>query len=73
MPRAEYWPERGAAGVLERVDQQAVGPLAALVGAQIVGLVDVDPVHRVERHELGDVDGVGRLLVQRLDLFGREA
>ena len=59
--------ERGPAGVGQRRDQQAVRPLAALAGTEIVDLLQEDPVHRGERHELGDVDGIAGLLVERLD------
>jgi hypothetical protein len=64
--------ERGPAGVLEGCRQQAIGPIAALVRPEIVDLLEIDPVHRREWHELGDVDGIGGFLVERLDLLGRE-
>ncbi len=64
--------ERRATGFLQRLGEQVIGALAALVGPEEVGLVEVDAVDLVERHELGDIDGVGGLLVERLELLGGE-
>ena len=64
--------QRRAAGLLQRLGQQVIGALAALVGAEEVGLVEVDAVDLVERHELGDINGVGGLLVEGLELLGGE-
>jgi hypothetical protein len=46
--------------------------LAALVGREVVGLVEVDGIHLVERDELGDVHGLRGLLLERLELVGGE-
>src|SRR5256885_13239365 len=43
-------------GLGHRVGEQAVRLLAALVGAEGVRLLEVDPIHLRERHELEDVD-----------------
>ena len=72
LPRAEYCPSAARPVSFERLAQQPVGALAALVGAEVVDLLEVDPVDLGERDELDDVDGVGGLLVERLDLLGRE-
>ncbi len=64
--------QRRAAGVLERLGEQPVGSLATLVGAEEVRLLEVEAVHLGEGNELVDVDGVRGLLVERLDLLGRE-
>ena len=61
-----------APGRLHRLGQQAVRPLAALVGAEVVRLVEVDGSTLSSRDELGDLDGVGRLLLERLQLLGGE-
>src|SRR5713101_2066009 len=61
-----------APGFLERLGEERVGPLAALVRIELIGPVEVDPVHLRERHELSDVDGFGGLLVQGLELLWRE-
>ena len=64
--------QRGPSGIGQRGHEQLVRPLAALAGAEVVELLQVDPVHRRERHELANVDRVGGLLVEGLDLLGRE-
>src|SRR5713101_275482 len=61
-----------APGFLQRLGEELVGSLAALVRTEIIGPVEVDPVHLRERHELSDVDGFGGLLVQGLELLWRE-
>jgi hypothetical protein len=65
--------ERCAAGVLQRLAQQAVGTVPTLVRAQIVHLLQIDPVDRGQGNKLRDVDGICRLLVQSLDLLGSES
>ena len=62
--------ERGAAGLLERSGEQAIRAVAALVGPEVVDLLEVLAVDLGERHELDDVDRAGRLLLERLELFG---
>ena len=64
--------ERGLAGLLERRGEETVGAIAALVGAEVVDLVEVLAIDLVERNELEDVDGARRLLLERLELLGRE-
>ena len=46
--------------------------LAALVGAEVVDLVEVGSLDLFERHEFGNIDGVRRFLFQRLELLGSE-
>src|SRR4029079_1790463 len=53
--------ERHALRLPHRLGEQPVRPVAALVGAEEVGLLVVDGVDRLHRHGLGDVDRVGRL------------
>ena len=64
--------ERGAPGLLERRGEQAIRAVAALVGAEVVDLLQVLAIDLRERDELDDVDGARRLFLQRLELFGRE-
>src|SRR6185369_16799034 len=56
-------------GLVHRVGQQAVRFLAALVGAAIVGLLEIDRIDLLERHDLGSVDDLGGLTLQRLQLL----
>ena len=65
-------PKRRPARLLERLAQQSVGALAAFVWAQEIGFLEVKAVHFGERDELVDVDGIGGLFVERLQLLGRE-
>ena len=59
-------------GLLERLGEQAIGAIATLVGAEVVDLLEVLAVDARERDELDDVDRARRLLLERLQLFGRE-
>ena len=63
---------RAALGLLERLGEQCIGLGRALVGRQIVGLVEVHRVDRLDRHELADIHRVRPGLLERLDLLGRE-
>ena len=64
--------ERAAPGFLQRFREQRVRLRAALVGREVVGLVEVHRVDARDRDELGDLDHVGARLLQRLQLFRRE-
>src|SRR5213592_890109 len=86
LPRAAYWPiatrlvfssrgilaDRDALGLLERLGQQLVGALAALVGAEEVGPVEINAVHLFGWKKLDDVDRTGGSLFQRFQLVWRE-
>src|SRR5438034_1320709 len=65
-------PHRHALRLLEGLRQQPIGAVPALVGAEEIRLLDDLPVHLVRRHELGDLDRVGGLLFEGLQLFGLE-
>ena len=60
------------AALLERPGQQAVGPISALVRPQVVALLEVDRIDLLGGQELGDLDGLGGLLLQSLELFVAE-
>ena len=60
------------AGVEHRVVQQPVGALAALVGPEVVALLDAQRIDRAGRDELLDRDRLGRDRVERLELLGRQ-
>src|SRR6185503_19815021 len=49
--------ERAAPGLAQRAREKRVRLGAALVGRQVISLVEVDRVDRLDRHELGDVGG----------------
>src|SRR5262249_40549170 len=51
------------------IGQEAVGLLAALVGAEVVRLLEVDGIDAGQGHEAGDVDGLGGLALQSLQLL----
>ena len=61
--------EGGLAGVLHGVGEERVRLVASLVRPQVVRPLEVDRVHRVLGHELADLDPVGGLLVDRLQLL----
>ena len=61
-------PDRDLVERLHRVDEQRVRLLAALVGHEVVGLLEVERVDVVEVDELLDLDLVAPLRAQRLDL-----
>src|SRR2546426_8962247 len=52
-------------GLLERLREQLVRPLAALVGSEIVRAVEPDAVDLLGRQEFHDVDGAGGALFER--------
>jgi hypothetical protein len=58
--------------VLQCFIQQAVGFCAALVGREVVGLVEVHRIDGLDGHELGDVDRVGADLFHGFDFFAAE-
>src|SRR3954464_2806988 len=64
--------ESGAAGRAHRLREQPVGAIGALLGPEVVGLVEVDGIDRLGRDELADLDLLRRLLLERLQLFGGE-
>jgi hypothetical protein len=55
-----------------RVRQELVGAIAALVGPNVIGLLDVDEVDRIGGDELDDVDAIGALGLEFLQLFFAE-
>ena len=61
-------PDRDLVERLHRVDQQRVRLLAALVGNEVVGLLEVERIDVVEVDELLDLDLVAALRAQRVDL-----
>ena len=69
LPRMHELGQRHALRLHHGVGQQPVGLLAALVGAEVVGLLEVDRIHLGERDELGDVDHARGLALERLQLF----
>src|SRR5438093_883445 len=60
---------RHAPGLLQRLRQQTIGPVATLVGAEEIRLLDVFPVDLVRWHEFSDLDCVGGLLLEGLQLL----
>jgi hypothetical protein len=64
--------ERAALRLAQRARQQRVGLVAALVGREVIRLVEVDRVDGFERHKLGDLRRVRADLLHRLQLLGRE-
>ena len=50
--------ERAALGLAQRLGEQRIGLGAALVGREVVRLVEVHRVDRLDRHELGDLGRV---------------
>ena len=64
--------DRDLAGVAHRLDEQGVGLLGALVGAEVVGLLEVDGVDLVEVDEVLDLDRAGLLRVEVRELLARQ-
>ena len=64
--------QRHPVALRHRLGQESVRLLAPLVGAEVIGLLEVDRVDPVERHELGDVDDLRRLALERLELGVRD-
>ena len=64
--------DRAAVGLAQRLREQRVRLRPALVGREVVGLVEEYRVDGLDRHEFRDVRGVGAGLLQRLQLLGRE-
>ena len=60
--------DRDLAGVLHRLDEQRVGLLGALVGAEVVGVIEVDRVDLVQVDEVLDLDRPRLLRVELLEL-----
>ena len=61
--------QRPTPRLLQRLRQQRVGAVAALVRREIVRLLEVDRIDGRRRQELADLDGLRRLLFHRLQLF----
>ena len=72
LPRAAQRPSAQRFDSRSALREQRVGLGAALVGREVVGLVEVHRVDRFERHELGDLGHVRAGLLHRLQLLGRE-
>ena len=72
LPRAAQRPSAQRPVSSQRLREQRIGLRAALVGREVVRLVEVDRVDALDRDELGDLDHVGARLLQRLQLLGRE-
>jgi len=62
----------GAPTLAHHLDQEMVGLLAALVGRQVIGTIEVDRIDLVRRHELRNGNGLGRLFLHGLEFFGGE-
>ena len=60
--------DRDAARLLERLQQQAVGLLGAVLREQVVALTERERVDLVDRDELANVDRVGQLDVEPVDV-----
>src|SRR3989442_1162802 len=65
--------ERDAPVRAHRVGEEPIRLLTALVGAQVVRLLEIDRVHRREWHELRDVDDLRRLALEALELLVGDA
>src|SRR6266550_2285159 len=65
-------PHRHALRLLEGLRQQPIGAVPALVGAEEVRFLDDLPVHLLLGYELRDLDRVGGLLFERLQLLRLE-
>src|SRR5438309_4797894 len=65
-------PHRHALRLLEGLRQQPIGAVPALVGAEEVRFLDDLPVHLLLGHELRDLDRVGGLLFEGLQLLRGE-
>src|SRR3990170_3118058 len=65
--------ERHARARVQGLGEEPVGLLAALVGPEVVGLLEVDRVDRLERNELGDVDRPRGLALERFQLLVGDA
>ena len=61
--------ERHHPGVAHRLGEQLVGLLAALVGSEVVRVLEVDGIDVGERHELLDVERLARGGLERLQLL----
>src|SRR5581483_1317728 len=61
--------ERAHAGLAHGVGEEEVGLLCALVGPEVVALLEVDRIDARERDELLDVDGRARRGLERLELL----
>ena len=59
-------------GLLHDLREKGVRLGSALVGPDVVRPIEVDGVHLRDRNELDDLDGLGRLLLERLELLGSE-
>jgi hypothetical protein len=64
--------DRSQLSFLHRFDQQPVRLVGALVRRQVVRLVEVHRIDRLDRHELRDLHRMGAGLFERLDLLRRE-
>ena len=70
LPARRVLAERGLARLLQRRGEQAIRPIAALVGSEVVDLLQIFAVDLGQRDELDDVDRARRLLLERLELLG---
>ena len=61
--------DRDLAGVVHRLHQQAVGLVGALLGTEVVGVLEVDRIDLGEGDELLDVDRAVRGGLERLQLL----
>jgi hypothetical protein len=67
-PRAAHGADRAALRVAQGLRQQRVGLGAALVGRDVVRLVEIHRIDGRDRHELVDVRDLGARLFHRLEL-----
>ena len=61
--------DRESVRLLERLGEEPVGAVAALVRTEEVRLLDVEKVDRVGRHELDELEGVGARGLHGLELL----
>ena len=72
LPRAAYLPIAMRPVSISTCAQQLVGACAALVGAEVIHLVEITPLDLLGFQELRDVDRVRRRGFERFQLFGLE-
>src|SRR4051812_34608602 len=64
--------DRGAARFLEGCGEQTIGPVAALIGAEVVDLLEIFTIDTGQRNELDDIDRPRRLFLECLELLTGE-
>ena len=72
LPPRRVLPERRSPRFFERCRQQPVGAVAPFVRPEVIHLFQVLTIDRSEGDEFHHVDEARRLLLEGLELFGRE-